>query len=182
MKNEEIIVEEIKDLTDLEQAELIADEFSKVANEYKPLEADDIEIPSYSEEEIPQFEEKEVEQVLNELDTNKSNTNGDFPAKLLKNFACFLAKPIKDLINSSIRQGKWPEIFKLEIITPIPKQYPPKNTEQLRNISGLLNLDKIGEKLVSRLMISDMKRNIDPSQYANQKTELILFNLSTQGI
>ena len=67
-------VEEIKDLTDLEQAELIADEFSKVANEYEPLEADDIEIPSYSEEEIPQFEEKEIEQVLNELDTNKSNT------------------------------------------------------------------------------------------------------------
>ena len=51
----------------------------------------------------------------------------------------------------------------------MPKQYPPKSIEHLRNISGLLNIDKIGEKLISRLMISDMKKNIDPSQFANQK-------------
>ena len=54
-------------------------------------------------------------------------------------------------------------------MTPITKQYPPQNIEQLHKISGLLNLDKIGEKLISRLMISDMKKHIDPSQYANQK-------------
>ena len=54
-------------------------------------------------------------------------------------------------------------------MTPVPKEYPPKNMDQLRNISGLLNLDKIAEKLVSRLMISDMKAKIDPSQFGNQK-------------
>ena len=169
MKTEEIIVDDIKDFTDLEQAEKIADQFSKVANEYDPLKTEDINIPYFSEEEIPQFNEQDVESVLNELDTNKSNVNGDFPAKLLKMFSKFLAKPIKDLLNASIRRGKWPEIFKMEIVTPIPKQYPPQNIEQLRNISGLLNLDKIGEELISRLMISDMKKHIDPSQYANQK-------------
>ena len=89
MKNEDIIVDDIKDLTDSEQAELIADEFSKVANEYEPLEADDIEIPKFSYDEIPQFKEKEVELVLNEMDTNKSNINGDFPAKLFKKFSNF---------------------------------------------------------------------------------------------
>ena len=169
MKTENIVVDEIKDFTDVEQAELIADEFSKVANEYEPLKEDDIEIPKFSDDEIPQFKDKEVEEVLKEMDTNKANINGDFPAKLFKKFSHFLAKPITDLLNTSIRQGKWPDIFKLEIVTPIPKQYPPQNIEQLRNISGLLNLDKVGEKLISRLMISDMKKKIDPSQYANQK-------------
>ena len=33
----------------------------------------------------------------------------------------------------------------------------------------MLNLDKVAEKVVSRLMISDMKKNIDSSQYNNQK-------------
>ena len=41
-------------------------------------------------------------------------------------------------------------------------QPPSKNNH-------LLNLDKIAEKLVSRLIISDMKGNMDPSQFANQK-------------
>ena len=42
MKSEEIVVESIKDLTDLEQAELIADKFSEVANEYEKLKTEDI--------------------------------------------------------------------------------------------------------------------------------------------
>ena len=37
------------------------------------------------------------------------------------------------------------------------------------NISGLFNLDKIDEKIISKMMISDMRKNMDPSQYANQK-------------
>ena len=41
-KNEEIIVEEINNLPDKVQCELIADEFSKIPNEYTPLHSDDI--------------------------------------------------------------------------------------------------------------------------------------------
>ena len=169
MKSEEIVVESIKDLTALEQAEQIADKFSEVANEYQKLKTEDIQVPFFSEEQIPTFSTSEVEAVLNEIDAKKSNVNGDFPAKLLKRFSKYLAVPIKDFINCSIRQGIWPERFKMEIVTPVPKQYPPKSVEHLRNISGLLNLDKISEKLISRLMILDMKKHIDPSQFANQK-------------
>ena len=73
------------------------------------------------------------------------------------------------MINTSIVEGKWPDIFKLEVVTPVPKEFPPKSIEQLRNISGLLNLDKIAEKLISKMMISDMKAKLDSAQFANQK-------------
>ena len=76
---------------------------------------------------------------------------------------------MRDLINSSIRQGRWPDICKLEIVTPFPEEQPVKNLDMLRNISGLINLDKVAEKLISKLIISDMKAKLDPSQYANQK-------------
>ena len=76
--------------------------------------------------------------------------NGDIPAKLLKVFSNQLASPIKDCLNSAIKQGRWPDIFKMEIVTPIPKQIPPQDISHLRNISGLLNLNKIGEKLISK--------------------------------
>ena len=168
-KAEEIIVESIKDLSASEQAELIADKFSEVANEYEILKTEDIAVPEFCDEEIPQFTEAEIQEVLSTMDTNKSNVNGDISVKVLKNLSKYFTKPVTHLLNASLKEGKWPDIFKMEIVTPVPKQFPPKDIDQLRNISGLLNLDKIAEKLVSRLIISDMKENIDPSQFANQK-------------
>ena len=77
--------------------------------------------------------------------------------------------PVTNVINASIRQGTWPSICKMEIVTPIPKEHPTKSIDQLRNISGLTNLNKVFEKLIIRLVVDDMKAKIDPSQYANQK-------------
>ena len=105
---------------------------------------------------------------MDSLDASKSNVVGDIPAKVLKSCSAELTIPVTDLINTSIKQGKWPDIFKVEIVTPVPKEFPPKDIDQLRNISGLLNLDKVAEKLDSKLIIADMKEKLDPSQYANQ--------------
>ena len=74
-----------------------------------------------------------------------------------------------DVINASVQQGIWPDICKLEIVTPVPKVHPIKSIDDLRNISGLTNLNKIFEKLIIGLIVKDMKDRIDPSQYANHK-------------
>ena len=73
-----------------------------------------------------------------------------------------------DVINTSIKQGCWPDIFKLEIVTPVPKVSKPKTLNELRNISGLLNLSKIVEKIIAKMIISDMK-GLDSSQFGNQE-------------
>ena len=96
------------------------------------------------------------------MDSNKSSVEGDVPAKLLKHFSKQLAIPVADVINASIKQGSWPEIFKLEIVTPVPKVFPPKSIDELRNISGLLNLDKVAEKIIDKMMISYMKEKNGP--------------------
>ena len=106
---------------------------------------------------------------MNQLKTNKATVPGDFPAKLIQQFAAYLAEPLTDIINVSIRRGEYPQIYKYEVCTPVPKAYPPQNTSQIRNISGLLTFDKIMEKLISELIIYDMSKNIDPAQYGNQK-------------
>ena len=107
--------------------------------------------------------------ILTQLKTNKATVPGDFPAKLIKLFAAYLAEPFAVIVNTSVRRGEYPKIYKFEISTPVPKKYPPKNTSEIRNISGLLTWDKIMEKMFSELMISDMKLKMDPKQYGNQK-------------
>jgi hypothetical protein len=100
---------------------------------------------------------------------NKATVPGDFPAKLSKHFAAYLAEPLTDILNTSVRLGEYPEIYKFEVSTPVPKVYPTISTTQLRNISGLFNFDKIMKKLLAELMIADMETKLDPTQYGNQK-------------
>ena len=52
---------------------------------------------------------------------------------------------------------------------PVPKVYPPKNIEDLRDISGLLTFDKVAQKIIGELLVQDLKVKLDPRQYANQK-------------
>ena len=46
-----------------------------------------------------------------------------------------------------------------EVVTPIPKIDKPQNTDDWRPIS---------EKLISKLMLEDIKGNIDAAQYGNE--------------
>ena len=95
-----------------------------------------------------------------------------FPARLIKHFAAYLADLFADVINTSIKRGEYPQLYKYEISTPVPKSFPPQTTSEIRNISGLLNIDKIMEKLSSELkvlLISDMSSTFDPAQYGNQR-------------
>ena len=167
--SQQVNIDEISHLPDQEQAEIIAAKFSSIQNEYQPLKTEDISVPTFSKEEFPQFQPSQVWLLLTQLKTNKATVPGDFPAKLIKLFAAYIAEPLTDIINTGVKRGEYPQLYKFEVCTPVPKSYPPQNTSQIRNISGLLTFDKIMEKLISELIISDMRLNMDPAQYGNQK-------------
>ena len=101
-------IDEISHLPDQEQAEIIADKFSSIPNEYQPLKTEDISIPNYSEKDIPQFEPSQVWLLLTQLKTNKATVPGDFPVKLVKMFAAYLAEPLTD---TSVRRCEYPQIY-----------------------------------------------------------------------
>ena len=134
-----------------------------------PLKDDDISVPPFEENDIPQFSVAEVWKALIGLKTNKSTIPGDLPPKIIKSFAAYLADPLTDILNTSIRRGEYPNIYKYEVSTPVPKVKPTVSTSQLRNISGLMHFDKVIEKLIGNLIISDMAEKLDKCQYGNQK-------------
>ena len=168
-KRDQPNVEEIRHLPDQQQAELIAEQFAKIQNEYEPLQDGDISVPHFSESEIPRFTAAQVWFGLTKLSANKATVPGDVPARLIKHFAAYLAEPLTDILNASVRRGEYPKIYKFETSTPVPKVHPTQKLNQLRNISGLFNFDKVFEKLLAELIISDMAAKLDPAQYGNQK-------------
>ena len=112
---ENVIVDEIAHLPQEDQANIIAEKFASIQNEYSALKAGDIDIPEFSDSEIPQFAVSDVWQLLAKLPTNKATVPGDFPAKLIKLFAAYLAEPLSDVINTSVRRGEYPSIYKFEV-------------------------------------------------------------------
>ena len=60
-------VEEIRHCSDQDQAEIIAEQFAKIQNEYNPLKTEDICVPPYVDSDIPQFHPAQVWFALTKL-------------------------------------------------------------------------------------------------------------------
>ena len=168
-KSEEIFVDEISSLCDQEQSEKIADHYAKISNTYQPLQSSDIDLPKIPEGSSPRIWPWQVHQHLKRVRTNVSTSKGDISAKLIKEFSYYLSTPLSNILNTCIKKGQWPDLWKLEAVTPVPKVYPVKAVSNLRKILGLLNFNKIGGKIIAEWMVQDMKSNMDISQYGNEK-------------
>ena len=85
--------------------------------------------------------------------------------KLFAEFSVEIAFPLAHTIDSCLKSGVYPNLFKQELVTPVPKVYPPERLKDLRKISGLINIAKITDKILGEFMIDDMAPSRDPSQY-----------------
>ena len=166
-------VEEISNLNDQKQAELISDHHAKISNCYEGVKLEDIDIPPFSAKDIPQFTPIQIESYIQRLKTKKSTPPGDIPSKIIKEFSKYLSIPLSNIINSSLSQGTWPDCYKKEVITPIPKERPVLLMSMLRPISSLLSFNKVQEMVIVDMVVSDMTKNLDPTQYGNRKATSI---------
>ena len=168
-KSETVNVEELSGLTDQQQAEAIANKFENTANRYSPLEDSDVVLPPIPEGSIPKIDPAVVLKYLKGIKTTSSTVKDDIPAKVIKLFAEYLADPLADVIGTSITRGEYANLWKLETVTPVPKVFPPQTCKDLRKISVFLNFCKITEKIISELLVADMKAKFEKSQFGNQK-------------
>ena len=168
-KSEVLQVEEISHLNDQQQAEMIADQQSEISNSYKGVELTHVLIPQFTPEDIPQLSQAQVKEYILKLKSNKATPPGDIPVKIIREFADQISIPLSDIINSSLKQGCWPDMYKKEVITPIPKEYPVLKMEMLRPISALLSFNMVQEMVIVDMIVSDMMKNLDPTQYGNRK-------------
>ena len=104
LKTEEVNVENISHLSDIEQVELIADSFSKVSNQYDPINSEEIILKPENEKPVPFLEAHEVYEYLKRIKTNTSTVKDDIPAKLIKEFAPELSAPLADILNCMVER------------------------------------------------------------------------------
>ena len=169
----DIFVEEICDLSNQDQAKKIAEFYASPCNLFDPVNKNDfsdylsdLNYESLSENLItPQ----QIEEIINKLNSKSATVLGDLPMKIINLFSRELSSPLCNVINTMLLTGIYPDMWKRELITPVPKCYPPPSISKLRPISGLFNFAKITDRILANFMINDMAPKSDQSQYGNQK-------------
>ena len=122
-----------ENLSNLECAENIANFFSRVSQEYQPLNVNNLppNIQEYLGNPVlntaPELSNFDVFEKLVKAKKPKSSVPGDLPRKLTQQFPFELAIPVTKMFNKISNSKDYPEQWKIERQIPIPKINPPKS-------------------------------------------------------
>ena len=160
-----------QNITAAQSAEIIADHFSAISQEYEPISIekflpkmrDKLTNPDMSV--VPRLSESEVYRKILKSKKNNSYVPGDLPKRVVQEFSCELATPITILYNSILKTLVYPRQWVQEHQIPIPKVYPPTSEDELRNISKTAYFSKIFESFLADWLMPIVEPFLDPCQY-----------------
>ena len=134
-------------LTEEQQREKLADFFSAISQEFVPLDETDIPAldPDMTFETIT---ENEIISALVAMKKPKSSISIDPPSSLIAACARGVAQPMANIVNAIMSGSGWPDLWKEEEVTAIPKAAKPQSYDQLRNISCTSVFSKLAESFM----------------------------------
>ena len=136
----EINLAELDGIYDKLQAEIIADHYAQISNQYEPIKSEDFkEYLDLSKISPVIIEPSKIVKIISKMNHKAATLDGDLPIKIIKEFKEELSLPLSHLINSCMSTGTYPNLWKVETVTPVPKIFPPEQLKDLRKISGLIN-------------------------------------------
>ena len=168
MNTGDIVVDQLEGLENKTCADMIAQSFATISNEYTPINLD--LLPCYlPAQKPPHVEEYAVYEKIKQLKNTKSTFNIDLPNKVRKEFSVDLTPPMTNIINSSLEEGVYPKLWKYEYVTPVPKITNPKLIKDLRKISSTSDYSKVFESFIKDWVVEDITPNIDIGQFGGRK-------------
>ena len=115
-----------------EAAESMAEFFNNISNEYEPL---DLRlIPKTFDSPLPTLTPADIIKEVKDGKKPKSRVEGDIFINVLTACVDVLAEPITKIFNA-IPDSGWPQKWKMEHVTIIPKCKRPESESECRNIS-----------------------------------------------
>ena len=149
---------------------VFADHYCQISNQYEPIKNEHFQkYLDVSKISPVSVEPEKIQKIIQKMNHKAATLERDLPIRLIKEFSEELSSPLSHLISSCLATGVYPDLWKVEYVTPVPKIHPPEKIADLRKISGLLNFSKIADKVIAELLTKDMTEKRDKAQYGNQK-------------
>ena len=157
------------DLSAEQIAEILADYFSRISQEFAPLDQDKFspslkaKLADSAADSPPILQEHQIYKKIVSAKKPNSSVPGDLPKKVVTTFSVELASPLTTIFNSITRTSEYPRQWIIEHQTPIPKHHPPNNEDDLRNISCTQFFSKVYEAFLSDWLLPIVKPFLDPA-------------------
>jgi hypothetical protein len=119
------MVDEMLGLNNKQQAERIADHYSAISNHYEQIKSEDF-LSFKDTSSLPLIEPLKVHKVVGTMNNKSATIPGDLPMRLISELSVELASPLAHLVTSCMKWGVYPNIYKVENVTPVPKTFPPE--------------------------------------------------------
>ena len=158
-----------------EVAEDIANHFSSISNKYKPFEWNDLsdeinkKIEDIKSEDIPQVTDFDVYKKILTAKKPKSSVPGDIPKRIIKEFSVEISNPLAIIFNKALTEGEYPQDWKTEYGTAIPKVPNPETLDDTRLLSLTKFTSKLFEAFLVQWILEIVGPDLDPSQFGGLK-------------
>ena len=165
MNHNRLEVNNLKGLSDKECAAIVGQSFAAVSQEYTHI--DRIQLPAFLPAGRPeQVNVMQVFKRIKMLGKTKSTLPIDMPDKLRIECALDLAEPLTDIINTCLKDGKFPIAWRREWVTPVPKKQEVETCKDLRKVASTSDSSKIFETFLRDWITEDIGDKIDINQFA----------------
>ena len=160
-----------RNLTPVQSAELIADHFASISQNYTPINLNNfppkmreaLHLPDMSV--VPLLHEYEVFKKMCKAKKPNSTVPGDLPKKIVQEFSCELSAPVTVIYNSILKSLQYPIQWVVEHQIPLPKCYPPSSEDELRNLAKTAFYSKLFESFLSDWLLPIVQPYLVPCQY-----------------
>jgi len=105
---------------------------------------------------LPLANEKDIENIIKNLDTSKAMGIDNIPARLVKQSADVIYRPLTKILNKSIEKDNFPDPMQIGKITPVyksGKENSRLNKKDYRPVSVLTVFSKIFERYILNQML-----------------------------
>ena len=103
-------------------------------------------------------DEKGIEQKIKAMKDNKALGPNSIRTKILKVHSKAFSKPLAELINLWLNQGKFPTILKIAKVIPVHKTGDKSECDNYRPVSLISNISKLIEKTVHERLYSFLEK------------------------
>lgn len=122
--------------------------------------------------------------VLSTMDLSKGCGNDGISPLFLRECAEILAAPLSIIFNKSMRDGIYPDLFKIGQVTPIFKSGQKTNVENYRGVNVLPGFAKVFERVVHNQLKLIIPPKISTTQHgfvSNRNIETNLMEMTTMA-
>ena len=162
-----------------ELAEELVDYYSSISREAQALDLS--KLPETYDRDVQPLEERAVVERLVALKKPKSHVSIDLPAKIVTATAASLGPVLTKIINWVLAGRGWPEIWKSEEVTTIPKNKTATDFDQCRGISCTSVYSKLAETFMLDMLQEEI--GVSENQYGGVRgvgTEHMLAEMATK--